>query len=898
MTAAPAPPRAAPARRPLSARGALWEAPTIGVALLAMVPALLPLLSAGLPATHDGLLHVQRIIALDAALREGSLLPRWLPDLAYGYGQPLLLYYAPLSYVPSLAARALGAGYAVSLEISAGLALLASVLAMYLLARAVFGRAAACAAAVVYGSLPYQLVDVYVRGALAETWAFVWLPLAALCLLRAWNDPGARWSAGLAVTVAGLVLTHNVTALLYLPALLALAVTLYARRRQEIERIPWRPLAGLALGLGLSAWFWLPAIAERNLVQIGETIEPELFASFFLRGLPFRLDLLFNYTQPVSTALSSTVFWPQLGLVQALITSTGAVATYWLRGRARRVAVWAIVLVAGGMLLQLAPAAPLYDIVPLLAFVQFPWRLLALVGLGSAILAGALVEATRSRLPLTLGLASIVMVGSAWTAIGSLNPEMDPADERFLSAETSLRAELADQSLGTTHSGEYLPVSSGQRNTTRFRKTLLDDVPRSAQLSPSTIQVRQADWRASTLRVAVDAPTPDRLILHQFNFPGWAARVDGVPSPVVSSGPLGLVGVDVPAGSHRVEIRWGWTSLQVATAILSIVSALLIGLLVATRVGRRRTATHRKTLAAVAFGGVLAIGCVVTTQVQTDLQGSYGGTPSPGVSAAVDESLALLDAQHDTSRLADERIITTSLLWLVRQPVTTGVRASLEVVAANGQSHRTPLAYEPLSRLWVRGEIVPTVTAIRLPPDFPNGPATLRLPIERPANVGPVELGQVMVPAGQAVTMPPTSTPAAPIGRGLTVAGYSSPTARAGGPLDVVLRWEATESAPDLEHELLVVAALATPGGDLLSEPGRPGEWFAPLPFWQRGDLVEQRLRIVLPASLAPGRYALTARVFQRDLARGGASEPGASSARVRGRPAVEVPLGEVTVLP
>ena len=86
---------------------------------------------------------------------------------------------------------------------ASGLALVLSALAMYLLARSLFGPLAAAVAAIVYALLPYQLVDLYVRGALAESWAFVWLPLCAWCLTRAWTDGRARWSVGLALTSPG-----------------------------------------------------------------------------------------------------------------------------------------------------------------------------------------------------------------------------------------------------------------------------------------------------------------------------------------------------------------------------------------------------------------------------------------------------------------------------------------------------------------------------------------------------------------------------------------------------------------------------------------------------------------------------------------------------------------------
>ena len=98
-------------------------------------------------ATHDGFLHVQRLIALEAVVRQGAPFTRWLPDLAYGYGQPLLLYYAPLAYLPALAARFLGAGYVASIEMASGLALVLSALAMYVLARSMFGPVAATVAA-------------------------------------------------------------------------------------------------------------------------------------------------------------------------------------------------------------------------------------------------------------------------------------------------------------------------------------------------------------------------------------------------------------------------------------------------------------------------------------------------------------------------------------------------------------------------------------------------------------------------------------------------------------------------------------------------------------------------------------------------------------------------------
>lgn len=885
------------ASRPLAVPAWLPDLAGLAVCTLAALIALLPLAPPGMVATHDGLLHIQRLIALDDAARQGVLFPRWLPDLAYGYGEPVFLYYAPLAYLPALVARMLGLGFVGSVEAASSLALVLSGLGMYLLARSLVGPRAATVAGVVYVLLPYQLVDLYVRGALAESWAFVWLPLTAWCLLGARRDNRARWSVGLALSFAGLILTHNVTALLFTPALLALGVLLWLRP-VPVGRSGWlRPIIGLAVGLGLSAWFWLPALAERSLVQIGETIEPDLFASFFFRTLPpFRLDLLYDYREPVSTALGSPIFWPQPGLVQVVVTLAGIGGAMLTRGLLRYVAIWAILLVLGGILMQLGPVARLYEVVPLLAFVQFPWRLLALVGLGTALLAAVLIEALNERRAARITLAALVIGASLVTGLARLQPDETPVDERMLSSETLLRSELADYGLGTTHSGEYVPVTSGQRNAARFRKTLVD-APTEARASgaaASSLAIQRLDWQPDRILADVQATTPDRLVIHQFAFPGWVASIDGVPAPIQPAAPLGLLAVDVPAGAHTVEFAWTQTPLRLVALVASLLTLVALPVLGGLR--RRRLVVA--TVGCVVVAGALALVTV----------GGPSGTAPARESAAwqsPDDRLASIGVHHDISRLDRERIVVTDLSWLVREPARSGYQVGVQVVGSNGAIHDAAWPYQTLSRHWQRGEIVRTTVVTRLPPEFPAGPATLRMWIVGQAGGSTVDIGQVSVPPAPAAPPSPGAGAMASLGNGLSVAAGEVRTAgwrpmtmpRPGDAIDVDLTWRASSTMPDLEREYLAVLAMQAPSGDLTSEPSRPGDWFAPLPFWQAGDLIPQHLRLVLPLDVRPGSYSLVARVYTRDLARGGVVPPGAPL-RVRGRPVAEIPLGDLVVGP
>ena len=269
-----------------------------------------------------------RLHQLMANLREGVFPARWMPDAAYGLGYPFFNFYASLPYYFAAIFNFLGFDLLTAIKIVQTLGFMFAGFALYGWARRHFTtRWAAWLAAVAYVYAPFHLVNVYVRGdSLSEFYAFIFYPLILWSIDRIF-DSARNWPL-LALSYGGLILTHNVSALIFSPFVLIYCVL----------RIPWksfraspallRTLLALALGLiaafALSAFFWLPALGEASLTQVGDVQTTGYFnyAEHFRTMNLIQNSIGFDYA--ITTAPGSNSPFA-MGLVQAIGTVAGLV---------------------------------------------------------------------------------------------------------------------------------------------------------------------------------------------------------------------------------------------------------------------------------------------------------------------------------------------------------------------------------------------------------------------------------------------------------------------------------------------------------------------------------------------------------------------------------------------
>ena len=328
-----------------------------GIVLLFGIFAGLPLFGRGYIPTHDGEYHIIRFIEFFRMFSAGYWFPRWAPNLNSGYGIPIFLFHYPFpNYIGSLFQ---GLGFHAVSAFQLGLAaayLLSGVFSLFWLKK-MFGIRAGIVGAILSLYVPYWFVDIYVRGSIGEVWAICFMYIFLACVEY-------RRYIFLPFAVAGLILSHNILAMLFLPFLLGYA---YIRNRRFITAI--------FLGVLLASYFWIPAIFERVYVVGLNTVN---FKEHFVQL--YELLIPSWGTELSGQSFNGNKMSFQIGILPLLVI-LGSLIPGWREEvvRTRRLYWYFIIVLVLAIVCTLPWTTFLWDHIPILSFVQYPWRFLSVI---------------------------------------------------------------------------------------------------------------------------------------------------------------------------------------------------------------------------------------------------------------------------------------------------------------------------------------------------------------------------------------------------------------------------------------------------------------------------------------------------------------------------------------
>jgi hypothetical protein len=552
----------------------------------------------GLPNGTDVLYHVYRAAEMDRSWAHGVLFPRWAEAFYTGYGSPVFNYYASLAYyLTSLFARLFSFDPVNSLRLLIALCKLGGGLGMYLFVSNRFNKLGGVLAALVYVYSPYLLyTEPYARGDYPEGLAFALLPLLFWrfdCLLRYQRGRDVTLAA---LTAGALIISHNLMAIVLTGLLAGWLVW-----QKLLGGANWRNfiLAGisLALGVSLSAWFWLPILFERGEVHLDNLIA---VAQLDYRNFFIPLNKLLEFTPRADAgAVNGLLLNLRLGVATWTLALAGVAGVVIVRSRtstrekpaedvgARRASplqppfsdMLFFALAALAMLFLMTPQSEgIWAHVGPLAFLQFPWRFLGPSVFCLAVLAGA-NGLWLERLPARLGAA---LAGAAVVLIICLAlPTFYAPEWVHTTVDTSVaayqQAEVRGLQRATTFSNEFLPkaVKVEPDPTQELLAAYaagypVDKLHREALPSGATAELLEHGPQHDAWRVS--SPTAFQMEALTFDFAGWTAQVDGAPVSITPSDPHGLITFPVPAGEHTVRLYLGSTPPRALGTVVSLLA--------------------------------------------------------------------------------------------------------------------------------------------------------------------------------------------------------------------------------------------------------------------------------------------------------------------------------------
>jgi hypothetical protein len=534
----------------------------VGVALLILSVMLVPIGRAytapGYQIAHDRAVPFMRVIAIKDAFGEGQFPPHWFSEFDGGYGSPYPSFYGMLFYQVAALLDSCCVSLGQSVELTAFLTMAVSGLAMFVLARRLWGTPSGLVSAGLYVYAPYHLVDAFVRGAYSELTAFVWFPLIVLFMLLWLEARHPIWILAGSISLAGLVLTHNIMPLVFLPSLPILGFAMLghdtSKAGQRKTLAGWVMMA--ALGALLSAFFWIPIVADR------QWIRTEYFVQFDYR------DDFVGISQLLTTALQYSLT-RELGIPLVIGASCGLLGVSLSeRTRRTRRLITVVGLVSLGYIFMMNHRSDfLWSNIPLLPFVQWPWRFLAPITFFLSLTAGAVPAAITSRW-WQWGLA----IAFPLLAIQLHEPLID-MPQRIASDELE-QIRICPEVWGTQ---DYRPRWSA---TAFWRSPQPPDpseeVPVLAPCAGGIVmlpgdagRLLETSIEGSTLTARYQAVDLAQLEFPQFYYPSWVVRVDGEPADAFPAPHTGLLRVEVPAGEHEVVASVGITGAQIIGLVLT-----------------------------------------------------------------------------------------------------------------------------------------------------------------------------------------------------------------------------------------------------------------------------------------------------------------------------------------
>lgn len=539
------------------------------ISIILVYWAIKPILLPGFFPVHDDT-QPSRVYEMAQGLKSGQFPVRWVGDLGYGYGYPLFNFYAPLPYYIGAAFNTAGVNSINSTKIMYALGILAAAVFMYFIGWEIAGLYGGITGAVLYTYAPYHAVDIYIRGAVGEYYAMAFLPLLSLGIIKVFKSQIKSGVSLASLGLAGILLSHNILGMitLYFMILLMLLTGIYYLISKKNLSLIICLISLIGLGLGLSAFFTVPAFMEKEYTKVQElTGGGSNFHDHFLF-----IDQLWNspWGYGGSAPGRSDGMSFKIGKIHLLMGMFTIILIFYLykEKKADQTLIVHLSSVVCLFLISsfftLGQSQFLWDLLPGFSFIQYPWRFLSFTVFFLSVISTFFFAGLKWHLNFLTAalLVALILV----TNVKYFQPrEISPLTERDYIDSDVLRRQIS------SISDEYMPPDFSRIYSPDTDK---NETAQAGIYPESEMNVTRISDNWTDKRYILESPYERLIVSTSAYFPGWTVFVDNLETAVGNT--QGRNSFILPAGKHTVKLQLKETVVQKIANAISIFSLFLL----------------------------------------------------------------------------------------------------------------------------------------------------------------------------------------------------------------------------------------------------------------------------------------------------------------------------------
>jgi len=478
----------------------------------------------------DGLIHTERIKQFDLALRAWQIPPRLAPTLIDSIGYPLFVVNYQLPYYFAEIVMLTTQNAAIAYKITMAVTFILGAIFAFLMFKETMSTQSAFAGSITFTYLPYRFGDLYQRGAFGESVSIMFVPLIIIAFHKIKNSKKYGIPL-LAIATFGLVTSHTIVLMIFAPLLILYVPFILKPNLKQLKTIA----VGTLLGIGLSSFQILPSLYEKNYMKFTERLL-YLYKDFYLN-----IYQLLRIPRP--NVNYGTYY--QVGIAATVITITTIIT---LIKKLDLRLFFFLVFTILSIFLTTSYSNLLWQYLPLIKYILYPYRFLNLTIFSVAFLAAILVEKTRFK---TL-LATFIILLILYT------------NRHFFTIAPWFS--ITPSSNLTTQN---------ENDTIWSNANTFIDRPTLTSTPQSNIYI--TSQKPFNVDANIINTEESKITIRKMYFPGWILKVNGQKTPVIIED--GLITTSLKPGSWQIETYFTESPLRAIADLLTIASSVIVVIL-------------------------------------------------------------------------------------------------------------------------------------------------------------------------------------------------------------------------------------------------------------------------------------------------------------------------------